>query len=153
MTTEAVRVLQFHSSYFCYHYTVSSYKFGMSLAIIKNKLYLRVKTELTHCQETSTTAPSTVYISSSGYVGFFNGSTSLIGSGTNLQLRFKACSSDGLLLYAEDNSGMEYFAVGLFGGHLLVESRNAAGSISDVCHCILRKVPFPSPLSSPLFFF
>ena len=27
---------------------------------------------------------------------------------------------------------MEYFAVGLFGGQLLVESRNADGTVSDV---------------------
>lgn len=89
--------------------------------------------DVAHCQESSTPAPSnSVYISSTGYAGFSNGSASLIGSGNGLQLRFRACSSDGLLLYAEDSSMMEYFAVGLFGGQLLVESRNADGTVSDV---------------------
>lgn len=92
-------------------------------------------------QSTTTAPPSSVYISSSGYAGFSDGSTTLSGSGTRLQLRFRACSNDGLLLYAEDSSRMEYFAVGLFGGQLLVESRNAEGTISDVsmisdCLCL-----------------
>ena len=89
--------------------------------------------DIAHCQESSTSPPSnSVYISSSGYAGFSNGSGSLIASGTSLQLRFRACSSDGVLLYAEDRSMVEYFAVGLFGGQLLVESRNDDGTVSDV---------------------
>ena len=89
--------------------------------------------EIVHCQESSTPAPSSsVYISSSGYAGFSDGSISLNGSGTSLQLRFRACSSDGLLLYTEDSSRMEYFAVGLFAGQLLVESRVGDGTVGNV---------------------
>lgn len=80
-----------------------------------------------------------MYISSSGYAGFSNGNSSLVGAGISLQLRFRACSSDGLLFYAEDRSIREYFAVGLFGRQLLVESRNAEGTVSEVsvvCDCI-----------------
>ena len=89
--------------------------------------------DIAHCQESSTPAsPSTVYISSSGYAGFSNGSAELLGSGTSLQLRYRACSSDGVLLRAADSSGTEYFAVGLFRGQLLVESQNAEGTTLDV---------------------
>ena len=91
--------------------------------------------DIAHCQESSTPVPlSSVYISSSGYAGFSNGSAYLLGSGTSLQLRFRACSSDGLLLYAEDSAMMEYIAVGLFGGQVLVEARNADGTVSDVSY-------------------
>ena len=103
-----------------------------------NNIYLAISTalacdtEIAQCQELSTAAPSTVYVSSRGYIGFSTGSNSLSGSETSLRLRFRACSSDGLLLYAEDSSNLEYFALGLFRGQLLVESRNVTGTITDV---------------------
>lgn len=49
-----------------------------------------------------------------------------------LESRFRACGSNGLLLYAQDGSGMEYFAIGLFDGQLLVEYRSVDGNISEV---------------------
>ena len=65
-------------------------------------------------------------------MGFSDGSTSLSGSGTSLELRFRGCSGDGLLLYAGDSSEREYFAIGLLDGQLLVEYRTRGGNVSEV---------------------
>ena len=88
---------------------------------------------LAECQVTSTPEPSSsVYISHSGYVGFSRGSSSLTGAGTRLEMRFRACSRNGLLLHVEDESRTSYFAIGLFDGQLLVEYRNGGGTVSEV---------------------
>ena len=90
-------------------------------------------TGVARSQGTPTPEPTVpVHVSSSGYVGFSDGSRYLSGSGTVLELRFRACSSDGLLFHAVDDSGMEYFAVGLTDGQLLVEYRGDDGTISNV---------------------
>ena len=49
-----------------------------------------------------------------------------------MELRFRGCSRDGFLLYAEDSSGTEYIAVGLLSGQILVEYRDVGGSINEV---------------------
>ena len=74
---------------------------------------------------------SPIYVSSSGYIGFSDSSILLNGTEIRLELQFRACTSDGLLLYTEDNSRAEYFAVGLFGGQILVEYGNR-GTINEV---------------------
>lgn len=90
-------------------------------------------TGVAHCQVASTPEPSSsVYVSPSGYVGYSSGSSTLSGSGTRLEMRFRACSRNGLLLYTEDSASMAYFAVGLSAGQLLVESRSGSGTVSEV---------------------
>lgn len=66
-----------------------------------------------------------------------------------MELRFRGCNRDGLLLYAQDRSEREYFAIGLLDGQLLVEYHTSAGNVSQVSlhelsACILSCMP-PSP--------
>jgi hypothetical protein len=66
---------------------------------------------------------SSAYYEEVGYTGYPVASSELTAAGASesLSLFFRYCAPDGLLLYATDQSGSLYLALGISSNHLLLE--------------------------------
>ena len=72
---------------------------------------------------------SSAYYEEVGYTGYPVASSELTAAGASesLSLFFRYCAPDGLLLYATDQSGSLYLALGISSNHLLLEFDTGEG--------------------------